>query len=88
MVIPHSFFLKYLPEGSFDDGINYREKYMIWHCKQFTDHNRNIKWCPAKNCNNIIEKSDYAMRDMVECACGQSFCFKCGLEYHSPANCE
>ena len=70
VVLPHSYFLKYLPEGQFDDGINYREKYMIWHCKQFTDHNRNIKWCPAKNCNNIIEKNDYALNDMVSCTCG------------------
>ena len=46
VVVPHSLFLKYLEDKPFEDGINYREKYNLWHCKQFTDHNSNIKWCP------------------------------------------
>lgn len=54
MVVPHSFFLKYLPDEASEDGINYREKYLNWHCKQFTDHNKNIRWCPQKGCNYII----------------------------------
>ena len=46
MVVPHSFFLKYVPDEVSEDGVNYREKYINWHCKQFTDHNKNIRWCP------------------------------------------
>ena len=41
VVVPHSFFVKYL--------INEKDltnKYFTWHCKQFTDLNKQIKWCP------------------------------------------
>jgi len=87
VVVPHSLFLKYLPDEPYEDGINYREKYMMWHCRQFTDDNKNIKWCPQKNCNFIIEKSDYVMRNNITCHCGKSFCFSCGEEDHVPSNC-
>ena len=87
VVVPHSMFLKYIPDEVFEDGVNYREKYNLWHCKQFTDHSKNIKWCPQKNCNYIVEKNDFSMKDTVSCNCGVSFCFKCGNEDHVPASC-
>lgn len=95
-MVPHSFFLKYLPEGVQDvtdekgkvSKFNFKEKYLQWHCKQFTDHNRKIKWCPAKNCNYIIEKNDFAEKDIVQCKCGHSFCFKCMEEEHQPTSCK
>jgi len=32
MVIPHSFFTKYLKnENDPEDGVNYLQKYMVWH---------------------------------------------------------
>ena len=54
VVVPHSFFLKHLPQVPEDvtdekgnvTKFDFREKYLLWHCKQFTDHNRKIKWCP------------------------------------------
>jgi hypothetical protein len=46
MVVPHSKFIEYLPDEPYEDGVNYREKYMLWHCKQFTESNPNTKWCP------------------------------------------
>ena len=54
LVVPHSFFIKYLKDEESDDGINYRRKYMNWHCKQFADLNKSMKWCPRKNCDYIV----------------------------------
>lgn len=88
VAIPHSMFLAYLPDEPYEDGINYREKYLLWHCKQFTDHNKSIKWCPQKNCNYISERSDYCLKETVICKCGNSFCFSCGKEDHVPASCK
>lgn len=83
MVIPHSFFLKYIGKDELDDdGVNYYRKYMNWHYKQFTDLNKSMKWCPRKNCEYIVQVSDVCMLNTVKCKCGQEFCLNCGLEDH------
>ena len=61
---------------------------MTWHCKQFTDHNKNILWCPQKGCNLIIEKPEYNFLGSITCSCGFEFCLKCQDEEHKPAPCE
>ena len=73
VVVPHSVFLEYLPIEGEEETDNkgqkfryqYQEKYLQWHCKQFTDHNKNIKWCPNLKCSNIIERSDFAEKNTV-----------------------
>lgn len=87
VVIPHSVYLSFLTKFTEDDNQNYLEKYQQWHCKEFTEENRNIKWCPGKDCGLVVERSDYATKSLVECKCGMVFCFKCGLEDHIPASC-
>lgn len=87
--VPHSKFMEFL-KGQINQEENYEylEKYKQWHCKQFTDHNPNVKWCPQTNCNLLIEQSEYALDPMIDCPCGKRFCFRCGNEDHSPATCE
>ena len=65
------------------------KKYMRWHCQSFTDDNQYVKWCPfSKECNYVVEKVDtYSINDVVDCVCGNSFCFKCSEELHRPATC-
>lgn len=87
VVVPHSFFLKYLEDEEHEDGTNYRQKYLNWHCKQMTDHNKNIKWCPQKGCEFMAEKTVFAIKNTVDCRCGNSFCFSCEFEDHLPATC-
>ena len=78
MAVPHSYFLKYLKnEPDPEDGINYLQKYLSWHCKQMTDQNKNMKWCPMKGCNYIFERPDYFDSLVATCKCGNSFCFNC-----------
>ena len=31
VVVPHSYFMKYLKDEAADDGVNYRKKYITWH---------------------------------------------------------
>ena len=57
VVVPHSFYLKYIKDED-EGGYNYYQKYMSWHGKQFTDINKNIKWCPDPQCKNIVEVKD------------------------------
>lgn len=72
--VPHSFFLKYLKEEGnpyldegIEDGENIREKYLRWHCKQYTDHNKHLKWCPQKNCDYIIKCQQFNMEQHIVC---------------------
>lgn len=64
--------------------------YLRWHCKSFTDDNRNVRWCPySKECEYAVERvSDASYTNIVNCLCGNSFCFKCGQEQHRPADCD
>ena len=43
IIIPHSFFLKYMKDGS---DYNYLSKYNYWVTKAYTENDKNIKWCP------------------------------------------
>ena len=88
VVVPHSYFLKYLHNGPDpDDGINYWDKYMDWHIAQFTDSSPNYKWCPKAGCGRIIEKFEYTLQKSLTCVCGETYCYKCGEESHEPAGC-
>lgn len=82
LVVPHSFFLKYLEDKEDEDGINYFRKYKNWHCKQFTDLNKSMKWCPQKSCEYVVQLSNFCMLNVIKCLCGESFCVKCGVEDH------
>lgn len=88
VVVPHSKFLKYLKDEVSDDGMNYYQRYMKWHCKQFTEMNKNIRWCPEAACENVIYKSNFATRNEVICKCGKAFCFQCNNEHHLPSSCQ
>ena len=88
VVVPHSFFLKYLEDKVDDDGMNYFKKYKQWHCKQFADMNSRLKWCPNIGCDHVAQVSDFCMVNEVKCNCGDSFCLLCEKEDHQPATCD
>ena len=82
VVVPHSFFLKYIEDKLDDNGINYYKKYINWHCKQFSDLNKNLKWCPNQSCDYAVQLSNYCMVNVITCKCGNSYCLKCQKEDH------
>ena len=86
VVVPHSYFMKYIKDEIID-GENLHQKYLTWHCKQFTDQNPKITWCPRPNCVYVIEKNEFSENIMILCKCGERFCFECGVEDHLPATC-
>ena len=86
VVVPHSYFLKYLKDQE-EDGVNYRNKYITWHSMQFIDNNKNMKSCPKAECDRIIQKNEFTLATTVTCGCGESYCFSCEEEQHEPASC-
>eukprot|EP00008_Paramoeba_atlantica_P011847 CAMPEP_0201490596 /NCGR_PEP_ID=MMETSP0151_2-20130828/26648_1 /ASSEMBLY_ACC=CAM_ASM_000257 /TAXON_ID=200890 /ORGANISM="Paramoeba atlantica, Strain 621/1 / CCAP 1560/9" /LENGTH=488 /DNA_ID=CAMNT_0047876599 /DNA_START=375 /DNA_END=1838 /DNA_ORIENTATION=+ len=62
-------------------------KYQSFLAKSFVDGNSQVRWCPAPGCGNAVN-TDAPVGQTVHCACGYSFCFRCGEESHGPAYCE
>jgi len=81
LVIPESFFLKYLVQKDLKDKFN---KAIL---KNFTGYNPGIKFCPGLSCNICIKCESNIPKD-ITCICSTVFCFKCGKESHRPCTCE
>src|SRR3546814_16671020 len=60
-------------------------KYHMYSIRNFIETNRNMRWCPAPGCNQVVLAAGVAQ---VRCSCGMPFCFRCGEEDHAPATCE
>ena len=91
MKMPHSTIVRLFSEKNSIDHEILLKKYLRWHCKSFTDDNRMVRWCPyTKDCNYAVERisAQDSIGSIINCLCGNSFCFKCGNEQHWPADCE
>mmetsp|Transcript_8328 Transcript_8328/g.12728 ORF Transcript_8328/g.12728 Transcript_8328/m.12728 type:complete len:140 (+) Transcript_8328:607-1026(+) len=89
MIVPHSFFLKYLkdePDAS-AKNVNFYRRYFRWHCMQFTDQNKAILWCPNERCDRVVVKSEFDPVSTIQCECRLSLCLMCNHEDHSPGTC-
>jgi ariadne-1 len=58
----------------------------------FVDDNEYLKWCPAPNCEHVVEchipsSSFNQIVPSVQCNCGNRFCYSCSLPDHLPAPC-
>ena len=62
-------------------------KYKQYFTNSFIDLNKNIKWCPGKDCGMVCESKLGEVVD-IQCTCGTSFCFGCNKQAHTPMACE
>jgi ariadne-1 len=58
----------------------------------YIDHNPRARWCPGKNCGDIILAtsltSAYNYAQLITCHhCQTSFCFQCAQPWHDPIKC-
>lgn len=65
------------------------QKYRMFQWRSFVDDNNRLKWCPAPNCERVVEglSSGSGALD-VRCACGATFCWGCQEEAHRPVDCD
>lgn len=54
--------------------------------KNFTDYNKDIKWCPTPDCGICIRCLIHVEKE-IECECRAVFCFSCSKEGHRPCPC-
>lgn len=84
MVVPYSLFVSIFEAKN----PTLMKRYQRYHCQSYTDDNSMVRWCPFRNCDYAANKLDYTDQNIVNCLCGESYCFKCGKESHSPATCK
>ena len=58
----------------------------------YVEHNPRARWCPGKNCGQIIHAtsltSAYNYAQLIVCShCQTSFCFQCTQPWHDPIKC-
>ena len=80
LIVSEDMFKALLPQRLYD-------RYKRFVVNSYIDRGRNVKWCPRAGCEYACEYPKNKARD-VRCNCGFAWCFKCGLEAHSPLDCE
>lgn len=79
LIIPEIFFYNIIRSENF-------MKLKTSILKNFTDKNKEMKWCPFPNCGLCVRS--IVFNKEIDCECGNTFCFNCGKEGHRPCTCE
>ena len=77
------------------DSEQIRAKYRRLMTNNFVNHSKKMQWCPAPNCDRVVEVDEIQMKTVtptaqcinVHCSCGREFCFICTNEPHAPVLC-
>lgn len=65
-----------------------REKYQQFMFSDYVRTHPELRYCPGPNCNIIIRAKEHKSKRVICKHCKTSFCFRCGTDYHAPADCE
>ena len=89
LIVPESVYKAFFTYYSINNNNDFTKLKLLKKgiLKNFTDCNKNLKWCPAPNCNNCITCMYNDVYD-VKCDCGFIFCFSCLEETHRPCSCD
>ncbi|BFZ10733.1 hypothetical protein BsWGS_13772 [Bradybaena similaris] len=67
---------------------NLRDKYSKFSFGDLIKSHPKLRFCPGADCAMIVKAKELRAKK-VECqSCKVIFCFKCGLAYHAPTECE
>uniref|UniRef100_T1GU21 RBR-type E3 ubiquitin transferase n=1 Tax=Megaselia scalaris TaxID=36166 RepID=T1GU21_MEGSC len=67
-----------------------RDKYQQFAFRDYVKSHPELRFCPGPNCNIIVRSTSCEVlpkRTICE-MCQTQFCFKCGMDYHAPTNCQ
>ncbi|XP_050364380.1 probable E3 ubiquitin-protein ligase ARI8 [Argentina anserina] len=68
------------------------ERYNRYLLRSYVENHKQMKWCPAPDCEYAIKVFDEDLTGNgscydVSCICANSFCWNCVEEVHSPVEC-
>ncbi|KRT83485.1 hypothetical protein AMK59_3084, partial [Oryctes borbonicus] len=82
VLAPEDFVLKHLIKP------NLREKYQQFTFQDHVKSHPQLRFCPGPNCQVIIRSQEPKAKRAVCSQCRTIFCFKCGMDYHAPTDCQ
>ncbi|EEC01773.1 E3 ubiquitin ligase, putative [Ixodes scapularis] len=82
ILVPEDFVLSMLNKSSL------REKYQQFMFSDYVRSHPELRFCPGLNCNIIIQAKEQKSKRVICKHCKTTFCFRCGTDYHAPADCE
>lgn len=65
-----------------------RDKYQEYTFRDHVKGHPEMRFCPGPNCNVVVRAVEPAAKRVVCSQCNTAFCFKCGIDYHAPTDCE
>ena len=63
------------------------DKYRQFVLMGFVKSNPSLRFCPGPDCRMVIHSKENKAKRVVCSSCGCSFCYRCGIEYHAPTDC-
>lgn len=80
-MVPESYFYKFTKEEM-------HPMFSKFVRDSFVDNHRGIRWCSRPGCTVAVAITNDNLHKTIDCKCGFSFCFKCGLAAHAPVPCD
>lgn len=64
-----------------------RERYQQFVFRDCVKTHPQLRFCPGPNCQVIIRSKELRARRVICSVCKTMFCFRCGMDYHAPTDC-
>lgn len=82
ILVPEDFVLSLLSKSVL------REKYQQFLFSDYVRSHPELRFCPGPNCSIIIRAKENKSKRVICKHCKTTFCFRCGADYHAPADCD
>ncbi|GAB6020685.1 putative E3 ubiquitin-protein ligase ariadne-2 [Chamberlinius hualienensis] len=82
LLVPEDFVFGMLTRTS------HRERYQQFAFSDYVKSHPELRFCPGPNCSMVVRAKELKNKRVTCKLCKTSFCFKCGVEYHAPTDCD
>lgn len=65
-----------------------RDRYSQLAFYDFVKSHPSLRFCPGPNCSVIVKAKESKAKKVFCPTCKTCFCFRCGIEYHAPTDCD
>ncbi|XP_013385980.1 potential E3 ubiquitin-protein ligase ariadne-2 [Lingula anatina] len=65
-----------------------RDKYQRFAFSDYVKSHPELRFCPGANCATVVRALESKRKRVVCKECKTAFCFKCGMDYHAPTDCD
>lgn len=82
ILVPEDFVLGVLVNGKL------RDRYQMFAFRDHVESHPELRFCPGSNCPMVVQAKQLKAKRVICTECNSMFCFKCGIDYHAPTDCD